>query len=156
MPSTPSSNQTNVKLTQADWTLTRFMMFSFCFMSWKGREEDATCVLCSVYLCVSMEAWNRTEQQTVQFGWEKNALFERRTATDRTDTRCQRSLCNGGLWTHSNRSWSNIVISHTPNYITFSLNYFFVFLIFLRWQFWCFCMKSSWLQLLFWPHQTTW
>ncbi len=45
----------------------------------------------------------------------------RRTATDRkcTDARGKQSLCNGGSWAHSNRSRSNIVISHNPTCTTF-------------------------------------
>ncbi len=93
------------------------LMIHFVLRPERGEKETPH-VCCVQFICQSMEAWNRTEQQIVRFGWEKSALFERRTATDRmcTDTRCQPSLCNGGSWTQSNRSGSNIVISHTARY----------------------------------------
>ncbi len=46
---------------------------------------------------------------------EKKMGCDPRTATDRmcTDAWCKQSLRNGGSWTRSNRSQSNIVILHT-------------------------------------------
>ncbi len=46
---------------------------------------------------------------------EKNAVSECRIAADRmyTDAQCKRSVCNGGLWTHSNHSRSNIFTLYT-------------------------------------------
>ncbi len=95
-----------------------FLLFVFvCFFyratSWKGREEGAICsVLCLVYLHVSIGGTGSEQKQILWF----RCVSEHWTTTGRmcTDPQCKQSLCNGGSWTHSNCSRSNIVISLTP------------------------------------------
>ncbi len=78
-------------------------------MSWKWREESATCLLCLFCLHVLMGC-TETELSSTQGDF----VSESRTETYRmcTDVCCKRSLCNCGSWTYSHRSWSNIVILH--------------------------------------------